>query len=185
MIRGLSNNRTSRYSAAKRIALFAFLIFVGIFQLAGALGLRINTSPSLPVGLYITTDAKTAGLVEFCPAEPYAHLAIIRGYRDAGACADGAAPLLKPVVAQAGDLVEVSFAGLAVNGRRLANTAPVDADTKGRVLIAWPAGKYPVQPGTIWVASSYNPRSFDSRYFGPIPLTAVRDHVKPLLTGEK
>lgn len=183
MIRGLFSSAETRTSRAKRIGAVAVLVFLGVFQLAGSLGLRINTSPSLPVGLYITTAEVTGKLVEFCPTEPYAHLAIARGYRDGGACADGAARLLKPVVAWPGDVVEVSRAGLAVNGRLWVNTAPMEADTKGRALVAWPAGRYEVRPGTIWVASSYNRRSFDSRYFGPVSLTDVRDRVRPLITG--
>lgn len=185
MIRGLFSSAGTRTSRAKGIGAVALVVFLGVFQLAGSLGLRINTSPSLPVGLYITTDEAAGNLVEFCPTEPYAHLAIARGYRDGGTCADGAAPLLKPVVARPGDVVEVSRAGLAVNGRLLSNTAPMEADTKGRALVAWPAGRYDVRPGTIWVASSYNRRSFDSRYFGPVSLAAVRDRVRPLITGGK
>ena len=34
--------------------------------------------------------------------------AAIRGYRDAGNCPDGATPLMKPVVARSGDIVDVS-----------------------------------------------------------------------------
>jgi conjugative transfer signal peptidase TraF len=185
VIRGLFTSAGTRVSRAERIGAAALLIFVGIFQLAGSFGLRINTSPSLPVGLYVTTDETAAHLVEFCPAEPYAGLAIARGYRNAGACADGGAPLLKPVIARFGDVVKVSPAGLTVNGRLLANTAPMEVDTKGRALAAWPAGRYEVQAGTIWVASSYNRGSFDSRYFGPISLSAVRNRVKPMITGGK
>ena len=58
------------------------------------------------MGLYITTADAGANLVEFCPAEPFATLSIVRGYRDPGACRDGAAPLLKPIVAKSGDVVE-------------------------------------------------------------------------------
>ena len=150
-----------------------------------SLGLRINTSPSLPVGLYMTTTDPQSRLVEFCPPEPYARLAIERGYRSAGNCGDGAAPLLKPVIAEAGDVVDLSPSGLAVNGHSIPNTEAVQADTKGRHLTPWPFGRYEVQRGTIWVASSYNSRSFDSRYFGPIPAWRVRDRVRPLITGGK
>ena len=52
-------------------------------------GLRLNTSPSLPVGLYITTADPAAVLVEFCPAPPFAGLARDRRYRSAGNCKDG------------------------------------------------------------------------------------------------
>ena len=51
---------------------------------------------------------RRARLVEFCPSEPYATLARSRRYRGPGACSDGAMPLMKPVVAATGDLVEVS-----------------------------------------------------------------------------
>jgi type IV secretory pathway protease TraF len=58
--------------------------------------------------------------------------------------------------------------GISVNGTLLRNTAPLEYDTMGRLLSHWPYGRYIVAKGTIWVASSYNPRSFDCRYFGPI-----------------
>ena len=64
----------------------------------------------------------------------------------------------------------------------LPNTAPLSKDTKGRPLEAWPFGRYVVAPGTVWVASSYHPRSFDSRYFGPISTAAIRHRLKPFLT---
>ena len=158
------------------------VVLIGVFQVWSIAELRINTSPSLPVGLYITTANVRANLVEFCPAEPFASLSIARGYRDRGACGDGAAPLLKPVAASAGDVVELSDRGIAVNGVLLSNTAPLVRDSKGRRLIAWTFGRYVVAPGTVWVASSYHPRSFDSRYFGPILTGAIRHRVKSFLT---
>lgn len=165
-----------------RAALVAAGLAVATFQLSGSLGLRINTSPSLSMGLYIITADAGAKLVEFCPAEPFATLSIVRGYRDPGICGDGAAPLLKPIVAKSGDIVEVSSRGISVNGALLPNTAPLSTDTRGRHLEAWPSGRYVVVPGTIWVASSYHSRSFDSRYFGPLSTTAIRNRLKPFLT---
>ena len=153
------------------------------FQICGFAGVRFNTSPSLPVGVYITTTDSAADLVEFCPAEPFASLAITRGYRDTGICRDGAAPLMKPVVANSGDMVELSSRGISVNGLLLPNnTAPLLKDTKGRPLRAWSFGRYVVSPNTVWVASSYNPRSFDSRYFGPLLIAAIRCRLKAFLT---
>jgi conjugative transfer signal peptidase TraF len=157
-------------------------IMVLTFQIFGFVGLRINTSPSLPIGIYIKTSDPTADLVEFCPAEPYAHFAIVRGYRDAGNCDDGGAPFLKPVIAQSGDLVEVSPGGISVNGKLIRNTAPISADSKGRPLVAWPAGRSVVPTDSIWVASSFHPKSFDSRYFGPVPASTIRDYLRPIIT---
>jgi conjugative transfer signal peptidase TraF len=108
-------------------------------------------------------------------------MAITRGYRAQGACPDGGTPLLKPVVATAGDLVDVLADGIVVNGVRVPNTAPLPADTKHRPLTHWPFGRYAVSAGMVWVASSYNDRSFDSRYFGPVPVAAIRNRARPVL----
>jgi conjugative transfer signal peptidase TraF len=179
----LDRFRQKRAASVRRLALLAFGVLIGTFQLCGLIGVRLNASPSLPVGLYVTSNRPEATLVEFCPAEPFGSFAISRGYRDAGACRDGATPLMKPVVAIAGDVVELSATGIAVNGSLLANTAPRNADSLGRPLTSWPFGRYVVALHTVWVASSHHPRSFDSRYFGPIPTSAIRDHVRPLLTA--
>jgi hypothetical protein len=110
MIRGLfASPETRRGTSVRRVLLTCVFILVLMFQVFGAIGLRINTSPSLPIGLYITTSDPTANLVEFCPTEPSAHLAIIRGYREAGNCPDGAAPLLKPLIAHDGDFVDAPW----------------------------------------------------------------------------
>src|SRR5947208_12039055 len=82
-----------------------------------------------------------------------------------------------------GHVVDVSDRGIAVNGSLLRNSAPLRVDTKGRPLPAWRSGHYVVATGMVWVASSYNPRSFDSRYFGPVPVSSIRDYVRPLATG--
>lgn len=174
--------RSTNPRTVARIGAVAFSVCAGSLALLGALGIRINASPSLPLGLYIVTRNPKASLVEFCPAEPYGSFAAARGYRTQGSCPDGATPLMKPVVARAGDLVQVSEQGLSVNGRLLPNTAPRGTDTMGRPMRPWPAGSYRVMPGTLWVASTYNPRSFDSRYFGPVPVTCINAHVRPLLT---
>jgi conjugative transfer signal peptidase TraF len=172
---------SDRLGKIHRAALVGLGIPIATFQLCGFLGVRINTSPSLPMGLYVTTVDGSAKLVEFCLAEPFATLSIVRGYRHRGTCSDGGAPLLKPIIAKPGDVVDVSSLGLSVNGTPLPNTAPLTTDTKGRRLEAWPSGRYVVAPGTVWVASSYHRRSFDSRYFGPVPTAAIRHRLKAFL----
>lgn len=177
-----SKLRKTEFRKLRRVGLTCLLGVILAFQLCGIVGLRFNASPSLPIGLYITSSASNANLIEFCPAGPFASVALSRGYRDPGVCSDGGAPLVKPVVARAGDLVELSVAGIAVNRHMLPNTTPLTVDTKGRPLTSWRQGSYIVESGFVWVASSYNPRSFDSRYFGPVAINSIRDHVRPLLT---
>ena len=145
-------------------------------------GIRLNTTSSLPLGLYLVTKDVSSNLVEFCPAVKEGALSLKREYRGKGSCPDGGEPLLKPIVARADDLVTIDEKGLSVNRVRLPNSRPLAKDAKGRLLKSWPSGTYPVKEGTVWVVSSFNLRSFDSRYFGPLTLKVVRHHLMPLLT---
>jgi len=167
---------------AKRIALVVGGTLISVLAIPAAAGLRLNDSPSLPFGIYVVTSDQSADLVEFCPPEPFASFAAQRGYRERGSCADGGAPLMKPIAARAGDTVEISASGIAINRRLIPNGRALKVDTRGRALQNWPFGTYVVQPGTVWLISSYNARSFDSRYFGPIRITSVRGRLRPLLT---
>ena len=160
-----------------RVLMLAVTPALGAFTLFRAGDLRINTSASLPVGLYRVSS--TGSCVEFCPDDH--GLSAQRHYRAQGACPDGAAPVLKPVVGKSGDVIVVSQEGVAVNGKLLPHSAPLSRDSEGRPLTHWPFGRYTMAPGTLWVASSYNPRSYDSRYLGPVPESAVRARLQPLL----
>lgn len=185
MTLGLSSETRNRPATAGKLIVAAALVVIGTLQTFDLAGLRINTSPSLPVGVYMTTSDPTAKLIEFCPGSPFGAMALQRGYRSAGSCKDGGAPLLKPVIAKKGDVVDVSATGLAVNGRAVPNTAPMTVDIKHRSLAAWPSGRYVVPSTEVWVASSFNTRSFDSRYFGPIPLATIHERLRPLITFGK
>jgi conjugative transfer signal peptidase TraF len=150
------------------------------FTALGLAGLRINTTNSVPLGIYLITSDPSAPLVEFCPEGDFSVLSASRGYRPPGPCPDGAAPLLKPVIANPGDTVAVVDEGIRVNGSLLPNTVPQRIDTAGRPLTAWPQGVYAVAPATLWVVSTYHPNSFDSRYFGPIPVRLIRHRLRSL-----
>ena len=147
-----------------RVLIFIQLLFWPALAaiLAGTAGIRLNVSSSVPVGLYLVSSRPEARYVEFCPPEIFGQLSIDRGYRRRSAgCPDQGEPMVKPVIAREGDLVEISSLGIRV---------------------AWPPGSYRVSAGTIWVASSYNSRSFDSRYFGPIRISDVKNRLRPFWT---
>ena len=169
----------------RRAVLWACLLaspfFLGL--IAGWIfGIRFNLTPSLPRGFYITSHSPSANLVEFCPRGAAASISLSRQYRTAGACPDGGAPLLKPAVAFPGDQVKVSADGIRVNGQLLPNSAGRFRDHLQRPLDPWPYGTYRVEPGTVWVISSFNSYSFDSRYYGAIPEASIRHHLRPLWT---
>lgn len=163
-------------------ALLPGALFISAFAVAAALGYRVNMTQSLPVGIWKKTgDISTAAYVEFClPAGQFAALVREREYTPHGTCAEGLAPLLKPVVARAGDQVVVTARGLAVNGHELLHTAIPEHDSRGRPLPAVPPGTYPVRSGTVWVLSTYHPRSLDSRYYGAISEASIIDGMRPI-----
>ena len=171
-----------RVSRLKAPALALAVTSLAAFGLCAWGGVRFNSTGSLPIGLYRVSTAADANLAEFCPPEPISRLSVVRQYRNRGNCPDGDNPLMKPIVARSGDVVVLSKSGLEVNGRLLGNTAPRSQDSKARQLPHYPFGTYQVSAGTVWVASSYHPLSFDSRYFGPIPTSIIRHRLKPFLT---
>jgi conjugative transfer signal peptidase TraF len=178
---GLLPRPRASIRVGNRPAIASLGVLFVVFLIPAVAGIRINESPSLPIGLYVISD-KSGQLVEFCPSEPFASLAMKRAYRSHGNCPDGGAPLMKPEVAQAGDIVQLDARGVTLNGKLLANSAPIQCDINGRPLDHWRFGRFKVMQGEVWVVSSYNPRSFDSRYLGPITNGQVRHHLIPLLT---
>lgn len=152
---------------------------------AYAKGYRVNLTASMPVGVWQVTGDKVFGrgdVVWACPPSTAPIREAHRfGYIPAGFCESGMAPLLKPVVAIAGDHVAVTPEGVRVNGELIANSAPIPFDAGGRRLPRLRRIAYVVKPGQVWLVSSYNPASFDSRYFGPVAASLVDGRARPVL----
>ena len=62
----------------------------------------------------------------------------------------------------------------------IANSKSLSSDRSGRALPGTGANDVIVAKGEVWVISSYNPLSFDSRYFGPIPISKIEGLARPL-----
>ena len=107
-----------------------------------------------------------------------------RGYVPHGTCPGATTPIGKVVLAMVGDSVEVTAEGLLVNGRPVQNTKPLAVNATGRSLRRFPDGTYIVGQDELWLYSPYSKRSFDSRYFGPLPVSSIRNRVLPLWTVE-
>ena len=152
---------------------------------AWAAGFRVNTTASMPRGIWAVTAPAGAvhrgDVVTLClPDTPRMRLGHERGYIGAGSCPDGMEPLVKPVAAVPGDTVTVKPGGCSVNGDRVPNTAQFAIDGAGRPLQGIPPGTYDVEPGQVWVLSGHSPMSWDSRYFGPVPKAAVLGRARPM-----
>jgi len=164
-----------------------WLLFLSLF----CLGFRINISSSLPLGLYqasfqpVSNHLNRGSLVLFClPDSSIMRIANQRSYLGAGPCPGRTLPLLKPVLAVAGDTVSIQAHGVKINDAGLLpQSQRLSQDSQGRVIQGMPNGVYRVKPGEIWVLSTYSPRSFDSRYFGPVPIRDIQATVTPIMTG--
>jgi conjugative transfer signal peptidase TraF len=149
-----------------------------------ALGLHVNLSASAPRGLYRTVAGRpTRGAwVVACVSPLSAALARARGYLGPGPCAAGVQPVLKPVVAVTGDVVEIGPEAVTVNGQRLPGSSTAASDSLGRELprVAW--GRYVVGADQLWLVSTRVPNSWDSRYLGPISTSQVWSVARPVWT---
>jgi conjugative transfer signal peptidase TraF len=135
---------------------------------------------SLPMGLYAVTTDHFGEPVEVCPEGNAAKESKTRGYRNTRSCPDGGEPLIKPVIAREGDVVQFSERGISTCGKLCKNTAPLTLAGLGRLLTPWKFGIYRVARGQVWVASTHNHGSCDNRYFGPIPVSSIRTRLRLL-----
>jgi type IV secretory pathway protease TraF len=139
----------------------------------------VNLTPSVPRGFYrYDTSATPLQRWELVvvPTVPFGRPWYARWWR-----------LLKPVAGIAGDMACVDGAGLHMRypipgweeWQAVWEFGPVYQEHHGQSLpVVW--GCHVVQDGEIFVAS-HEPRSLDSRYFGPVPL-AQAHRVVPVWT---
>lgn len=135
-----------------------------------------NASDSVPLGWYRIGPPKALSVGSFVlvhlPAAPRM-LAARRGYLP------WRIPLLKRIGAVAPQAVCVRGGIVRIDGVRVAITLPVDGS--GRRLTPWSQCRR-LRAGELFLLSTSNPASFDSRYFGPVKTSAVIGLAHPLWT---
>lgn len=137
-----------------------------------------NPSDSVPVGWYRLKRADSLSrplsvgsiVLTRLPAD-VAAVAAQRGYLPAHI------PLLKRVGAVAPQHVCLVDGQVRIEGVPVVAVLP--ADRLGRVLPSWPQCR-PLAEGELFLLSTTNPASFDSRYFGPIQTSAVLGTAQPI-----
>ena len=133
-----------------------------------------NPSDSVAVGWYHVgpPDALRVGAIVLTTLPPYAAaLAAQRRYLPARV------PLLKRVGAMAPQHVCIFDALVWIDGVPVAALLP--ADRLGRPLPFWPHCRR-LEAGELFLLSSTNPASFDSRYFGPVSVSTVTGVAQPV-----
>lgn len=144
------------------------------FLVLGFAGFRVNLTPSERLGLWRIMPVERAlhdgDVVFVCPPQtPAMHFARERGYLRNGLCRSGTAPLIKTVAAVAGQAITVA-GDVRIDGHPLLHSQILPRDGIGRTLVAYSGGLVPAD--TVYLHSDF-PGSFDSRYFGPLPVSGV------------
>jgi conjugative transfer signal peptidase TraF len=166
----------------KRLLISIILVFfVAPPFTVWALQLHINYTDSIPVGLYRETHAPNAGYIGFCLTPDVLGRAHLAGLMiDPGDCPGNVQPVLKPLyVATPEHPLRLDEHGFVLDGNTLFNTAPKAYSQTGVALQHYPFGVF---TGGVWAISTFNPDSFDSRYFGPLDPASIRFRAKPFWT---
>ncbi|HMS83790.1 MAG TPA: conjugative transfer signal peptidase TraF [Nitrospira sp.] len=153
--------------------------------LAHQSGLRLNTTRSIPLGLYTMSHdpIEKGAYVLFCPPErPEFDLAKERGYIGAGFCPGGYGYMMKRVLAAHNDVVSVTDDGVTINGTLMPASQPFEADSLGRPLPQFRVTDHVLASSDLLLMSDANSRSFDARYFGPVHRAHVQSLVYPVWT---
>jgi len=159
------------------------ILALGLLGL-GAIGLPLLGRPA-PLLIYNASASAPIGLYRVLPADPIRRgdlvlartplsvrrLAAERGYLPESV------PLVKRVAAMAGDAVCVRDRAVSIDGRQVADQLATDHE--GRALPAW-SGCRTLGPDEIFLLMADAPDSFDGRYFGPVPVSAVVGKLVPL-----
>lgn len=133
-----------------------------------------NASASAPIGFYRVLPAeplRRGDLVLAHTPDSIRQLAAERRYLPTNV------PLVKRIVALGGDTVCAINHAVSIDGHHVADQ--LAADSRGRPLPIW-TGCRTLRPGEIFLLMQGVPDSFDGRYFGPIPDSAVIGRLVPL-----
>ena len=150
------------------------LFTLGLIVFLGGQGFRVNLTPSEPLGLWriVKPDRPilVGDLVFICPPNTDAMRdARARGYLRFGLCAGRVAPLIKTVVATSGQVIEIHD-DVRIDGRPLPHSRVARTDGQRREMVHYDGGVVPVD--TVFLHSEFT-GSFDSRYFGPLPMDGI------------
>lgn len=164
------------------IALMALIAGAFLLVVAGA---RINTSDSIPRGLYwmVNRPIVSGDYVIFCPPrQALFQQALVRGYINHGVCPGGFGYLMKQVRATQGDRVSILFSGVWVNGQYLRHSRPFLRDGAGRSLPQLTLTNHALNESELLLMTNQSPLSFDARYFGVLSQSQIKAVIVPILT---
>jgi conjugative transfer signal peptidase TraF len=168
---------------------FTILFLAAIALLSGlglayGSGIRINTTHSIPLGMYklVKQPATKGAYVIFCPpVNPLFNEAFKRGYFPAGFCPGNYGRMMKIIMAEGGDKITISGDGVYVNGELLPHSKPFEQDSLGRVLPQFTIVNHFLRKGDLLLMTNTIDNSFDSRYFGVLPREQIESVIVPVI----
>ena len=138
-----------------------------------------NASASAPIGFYTIDFGRpfeVTDLVAVDAPELLATFLADRGYLPKGV------PLLKRILGVSGQTVCRSNLTITVDGVEMGDA--LERDREGRDLPDW-QGCRRIPTGEVFLMNWQSVASFDGRYFGPIPTSAVIGRALPVWTREE
>jgi conjugative transfer signal peptidase TraF len=138
-----------------------------------------NASNSVPIGLYRlqpVTKLTVTELVAVKPPDLLAAFLDLNGYLPLGV------PMLKRVLALPGQTICRYGLTIVVDGIDVGQAQ--ERDRRGRPLPVW-QGCRVIAAGNVFVMNWQSADSLDSRYFGPLPASAVIGRAVPVWTDEE
>lgn len=156
------------------VALGLMVTITCLYLLLYHLGMRINVTPSCPIGIWmINQNYETIQKGDFLwiAQSNATDVGVERGYFNANT------PLLKQVYGLAGDSYFFNDNQVLINNAPLPGMIRQDFDSTGSPMPKLLGGRVPT--GYFFVLNKH-PKSFDSRYFGPIPGNTVIGTATPV-----
>jgi conjugative transfer signal peptidase TraF len=138
-----------------------------------------NASNSVPIGLYRVQPVSILSVTELVAVRPPDLLATfldLNGYLPIGV------PMLKRVLALPGQTVCRDGRSIIVDGIDVGEAR--ERDGRGRQLPVW-HGCQVIAHGDVFVMNWQSAASLDSRYFGPLPASAVTGRAVPVWIDEQ
>jgi conjugative transfer signal peptidase TraF len=138
-----------------------------------------NVSGSAPIGLYGLRPAGKLAVSQLVAVQPPGPLATFLGDRR---YLPRGIPLLKRVLALPGQTV--CRDQLAITVDKIEMGTAREHDGTGRPLPSW-QGCHVIADGEVFLMNWQSADSFDGRYFGVLPTSAIIGTAEPLWTGEE
>jgi conjugative transfer signal peptidase TraF len=175
---------TARFKKVCILSIFILASVIILGCLLYAIGIRLNLSSSLPLGVWKIDKSfshiEKGDHVWFTPTKEIAKFALQRDYLERNnQVENNCVPLLKIVYGLPGDTYTFHDDFIRINNVPVEKAKRRRTDSKGRPMPQISNGI--VRPNHLFVLT-LNTHSFDSRYYGTIPIKNVKGTAIPILT---